>query len=64
MKKPKWYRRFYFMYIIKRKIQQIDLMGCYKFIGEWGEQVQRNYNTLITHYNKTKFWWQKSMRIQ
>lgn len=64
MKHPKWYRRYCFMCNIEKKIQLIELMGCYRFIGEWGNHVQQRYNMLIKHYNRTKFWWQRAIRIR
>ena len=64
MKKPSWYRRYCFMSCIEKKIQIIDMMGNYRFIGEWGNHIQSKYNMLIKHYNKSKFFWQKSMEVK
>lgn len=47
---------------IQNKMDKVDQLGCYKFIGEWGCRLHTNYKCYIKSYNKLRFWWQPKKR--
>ena len=63
MKPIKMYKRYKLTQRINQKRQKIDLMGCYKFLGEWGENLRRQYERHIKLYNKCRFWWQPELHM-
>lgn len=57
------YKRYCVICNIRKKINKLDQMGGYRFIGEWGERLKKRYNRLVCHYNKFSFFWQKRKHV-